>query len=353
MNNLTDIRDKYLHDATYISDYVQYLENYFLASIRMINNLDAVSPTFFATPKISNLCEKNSIIQGEMTSYLKWIANEMQSLNIKEKNPGEPSAEDLTPAGDIIFYLMSEIKKGIENPEQLLKNAQLQIEAMCILKGDLEGFEDYITLNDDPNSVRKLVEIAGEEVKRRKYNSLSSEDLYISRSAKSLELFDYENQINLYKQNFIQIMAYFDSCIFDMIRLCMEQHFFEWLSYFENVNIKTHDIAACNNFDSFKDTHIELSLKKCYVKDLLNILHNKFNGVFTINGVDVFPDLQEMIGRRNVHIHHNGIVDQMYLTNFNIYGASLGDYLKISKDYFDHSVDLTKNVVSSIASNCI
>ena len=33
--------------------------------------------------------------------------------------------------------------------------------------------------------------------------------------AKSLELFDSMNQINLYKQNFIQIMAYFDSCIFD------------------------------------------------------------------------------------------------------------------------------------------
>ena len=70
------------------------------------------------------------------------------------------------------------------------------------------------------------------------------------------------------------------------------------------------------------------------IVDLLNILHTRFKGIFTINGVDAFPTLQEMIGRRNVHIHHNGITDQMYLDNFNIYSASSGDYLKINKEYF-------------------
>jgi hypothetical protein len=89
------------------------------------------------------------------------------------------------------------------------------------------------------------------------------------------------------------------------------------------------------------------------VKDLLNILHTRFKGIFTINGVDAFPTLQEMIGRRNVHIHHNGITDQMYLDNFNIYSASSGDYLKINKEYFENAVDLTTKIVSSIASTCL
>ena len=132
-----------------------------------------------------------------------------------------------------------------------------------------------------------------------------------------------------------------------------ESKFFEWLSYFDNVNIKTHDIANCNDFDSFKNAQVEAFLKKCYVKDLLNILRNRFDGIFTIKGTDIYPVIQEMIGRRNVHIHHNGIADHMYMINFNTHKASTEDYLEINKELLEHAVDLTKKVVSSIASLCV
>ena len=352
-NSITAIRDKYLHDVTYISDYVQYLETFFLASIRMINNLKRVTPTLFVNPIIPTICENNTTIRREMDEYLYCLKTEMQSLNITEKNPNDPCYDDPTPEGDVILSLMTEIHKGEHNPEKLFQNAQTCIMAMCMMKGECEGFEGYYLLNDNPRRVRKLVDIAIEEEKRRRHNSLSAEHSYISMSAKSLELFDSVNQINLYKQNFIQTMAYFDSCIFDMIRSCMEQNFFKWLSYFDSVNIKTHDMADCGNFDSFKATQIETFLKKCYVKDLLNILHDKFNGIFIINGANVYPTLQEMIGRRNVHIHHNGIVDSMYLSKFNLYGASVGDYLKIDRNYYNDAIELTKQVVISIATNCV
>lgn len=348
-NNLQDFRDRYLHDVTYIKDYVEYLEKYFLASIRMIENLRAVSATLSENPRIPNICDNNAVIQAEMVGFLRCIEEEMLDLNIKEKDPAEPCAEDPTAEGDVITYLVSAIRKGEHDPEKLFRDAQSQIEAMCIIKGDTEGFDDYILLNDNPSRVRKLVEIAIEAEKRRKHKSLRAEHTYVSMSAKSLELFDSMNQINLYKQNFIQIMAYFDSCIFDMVRFCMEQKFFEWLSYFDNVTIKTHDMAASGTFDAFMAHQIEVCLKKCYVKDLLNILHSKFSGIFVMNGTDIYPVLQEMIGRRNVHIHHNGITDQMYLTNFNIYGANAGDYLSINKEYFEKAVEITKQVVASIA----
>lgn len=346
--NLQDFRDKYQNDVTYINDYVEYLEKFFLASIRMIGNLDAVSPTLSENPRIQNICDNNAFIQAEMIEYLQRIEAEMRNLNIKDKDPAEPCGEDSTPEGDIIFYLVSAIHKGEHDPEKLFRDAQSQIGAMCIIKGDSEGFEDYFFLNDDPSRVRKLVQIAIEEEKRRRYKSLSAEHTYVSMNAKSLELFDCLNQINLYKQNFIQVMAYFDSCIFDMVKICMEQNFFEWLSYFENVTIKTHDMASMGTFETFKARQIEAALKKCYVKDLLSILHDQFSVVFIINGEDIYPALQEMIGRRNVHIHHNGIADQMYLSNFNIYRATLGDHLSISKEYFENAVEVTKQVVASI-----
>ena len=347
--DLQDYRDKYQHDVTYIKDYVEYLEKYFLVSIRMIENLRAVSATLSKNPRIPNICDNNAAIQAEMEGYLRCIEKEKQALAIKEKDPAEPSAGDPTPEGNVISSVTIAIRTGEHDPQKLFREAQSQIEAMCIIKGDTEGFEDYIFLNDAPGRVRKLVEIAVEDEKRRKHKALCAEHTYVGMAAKSLDLFDYSNQINLYKQNFIQIMAYFDSCVFDMIRFCMKQKFFEWLAYFDNVSIKTHDMAASGTFDVFKDRQIEATLKKCYVKDLLSILHDKFSGIFVIGGDDIYSILQEMIGRRNVHIHHNGIADQMYLANYNIYKVALGDYLPISKDYFEKAVEVTQQVVSSIA----
>lgn len=351
-NNLYDIRDKYLHDTTEIKDYVQYLENFFITFIRMNNNLCEISPTFSSDPIAKNICDNNGTIQGEMYAYVQKVQDEMNELNVKVKDPDEPSSEDPNPKGDVLMYLSTEIHKGKKDKKTLLNNAIQVVEAMCISKGELEGFEDFNFLYANQSEIEKLVDIAFEDEKRRKYKSLHVERTYVGTSIKTLESFDASNQLNMYKQNFIQIMAYFDSCIFDLVKACMEKNFFEWLSCFENVNIKTHDMSSAGTFDDFKTRHIESTLKNCYVKDLLNILHDKQQDIFEINGSDSYPQLQEMIGRRNVHIHHNGIADQAYINNFNIYRFVLGDYLQISKDYFEETIKLTSQLVAAIATSC-
>ena len=351
-NTLYNIRDKYLHDTAAIKDYVQYLENFFITFIRMNNNLHEISPTFFSKPIAKNICDNNGTIQGEMYSYFQKVQEEMNELDVKEKISGEPSSEDPNPRGDLLMYLSTEIHKGEKDKKTLLKDAMGFVEAMCISKGELKGFEDFDFLYDNPSEIEKLVDIAFEDEKRRKYKSLHAEKTYVGNSIKALESFDASNPLNMHKQNFIQIMAYFDSCIFDMVKACMEKDLFEWLAYFENVNIKTHDMSLAGTFDNFKLRHIESTLKKCYVKDLLNILHEKQKDIFEINGNDVYAQLQEMIGRRNVHIHHNGIADQTYIGNFNIYGFTSGDYLQISKDYFEETIKLTTQLVASIATSC-
>ncbi len=350
--NLQDIQDKYLNDVSYVKDHVQYLEEIFIALLRMTGNLELASPTFSTCSMIKNLCDNNAVIKGEFSAYLDCLSIEMQALNIVDKQTDEPSGEDPTPEGDIIFYLLTLIGKGERDAETLFENAKLQIEAMCITKGDLTGGEDYHALYDNPNRIRRLVDIALEEINRRKRNGLSAEVDNMRTAIKSLDLFDYQNPINVYKQNFIQIMAYFDSCIFDMVSFCMDQAFFKWLLRFDNANIKTYDMAACNDYNTFKKNHIESSLKKCYVKDLLKIIHDSFNGVFGTGVNDIYPALQEMIGRRNVHIHHNGVADKMYIDQFNLFGATEGDYLTISKEYLAQTVAVTTQAVSAIAASC-
>lgn len=351
-NNLYDIRDKYLHDTTEIKDYVKYLENFFITFIRMNNNLDEISPMLSSEPIAKNICDNNSAIQGEMYAYFQKVQDKMNELNVKEKIPGEPSSEDPNPKGDLLLFLVSEVSKGNRDKKLLLQTASSIVEGLCITKGPLQGGDDYYFLHDNPTELEKLVDIAIADEKRRKYNSLHAERTYVGTSIKALESFDASNQLNMYKQNFIQIMAYFDSCIFDMVKACMEKNFFEWLVCFENVNIKTHDMSSAGTFEDFKMKHIESTLKKCYVKDLLNILHEKQKDIFEINGNDVYAQLQEMIGRRNVHIHHNGIADQAYISNFNIYGFASGDYLQISKDYFEDTINLTSQLVAAIATKC-
>lgn len=349
MDSLYDIRDRYLHDITYISDYVNYLEEHFLTSIKLIENINIVTPTFSSNPSIDNLCNNNMIIQSEMFSYFQSVEAEMQLLDINNSILEGYDNSTSIIENDVVEYIINEIQKGEHDSEKLFHSAETQIEVMCIMFGDRNGYEHYNYLNDDPILIRELVSIAIEEAKRRKYKNLNTEYTCIGMSIKSLDLFETKNQINLYKQNFIQIMAYFDSCVFDMLRFCMENNFFEWLAYFDSVNIKTHEMASYGNFDSFRNNQIETFLKKCYVKDLLNILHNKFNGFFVANGNDIYPSLQEMIGRRNVHIHHNGIADKMYVSNFNLYGARIGDYLEINKDYFDKAVEATKQIITAIS----
>ncbi len=351
-NNLGDIRDYYLRDVSYIRDYVQFLETFFLTSMRMIDNIDQIAPSLFKTLGSATLCENNASVEQEMTAYLIDIQDRMRSLELKEKSSDEPSMEDSTPEGDMLLYLTTKVRNGATNREELFRIAQAQVEALCIVKGDQEGFEGYHDLYDNPQKVRRLVEIAFEEEDRRLYEVLKAEGTYIGVSAKSLELFDSKQHTNLYKQNFIQTMAYFDSCIFDMVRLCMDQNFFEWLSYFANVNIKTHEISSYGSFEVFKESQIDASLRKSYVKDLLNILKERFDGVFNVDGYDIYPTLQEMIARRNVHIHHNGIADEKYCAEYNLYCAELGDYLEVDREYFEKVVELTQLAVCCIANVC-
>ena len=351
-DTLLDIRDKYLRDTTEIKDYVRYLENFFITFFRMDNNLQEISPILFSDPVAKNICDNNGAIQNEMYAYFQKVQNEINELDIKEKVPGEPSSEDPNPKGDLLLFLISEIRKGNKDKKLLLHTANSIVEGLCVTKGPLQGGGDYYFLYDNPSEIEKLVDIAIEDEKRRKYNSLHAEKTYVGTSIKALESFDPSNQHNMYKQNFIQIMAYFDSCIFDMVKACMKKDFFEWLSRFENVNIKTHDMSSAGTFEDFKTNHIESTLKKCYVKDLLNILHEKSKGIFEIDGNDIYSKLQEMIGRRNVHIHHNGIADQAYIDKFNIYGFTLGAYLQISKDYFENTVRLTSQIIAAIATSC-
>ena len=89
-----------------------------------------------------------------------------------------------------------------------------------------------------------------------------------------------------------------DNSVFELLKVYMQDDYFYWLDKFKNTSIKTHDMAKFSSFENFRDVHIDELLKSCYVKDLLSIVHGIDATVFEENGVDIYKEIQEAIGRR-------------------------------------------------------
>lgn len=321
---LNGIRDKYRANLTQIKEYIRYIESYFLSTIKMNAHLDEVSPTFFENQTIDNICTNLVQIRAEMITHSNSLQSEIDSIQILEDVDDQTTLRDSTPDGDVLLYLVSEIHKGNSDKDKLFSDVMSFLEVMCITKGDLIGGGRFHELYDQPKYVKRLIDIAFNDENIRKYSSLQKEILQISNSIKALDLFDSTNHMNIYRQSFIQEMAFFDSCVFEIAKICMEDNFFDWLLVFANKNLKTHDIAKYSSFDDFQSAYIQETLKACYVKDIIHILHDKDKAIFELNGQDIYSEIREAINRRNVHIHHNGEADEMYIGEFNVFSASLG-----------------------------
>ena len=271
---------------------------------------------------------------------------------IPELNPDvEPM--DATAEGDLLLYLISEIKKGVTDKESLFSSAISILEVMCITKGSLIHGDQFYVLYDDHARVRALIDIAFYFKIKMDYEENEKIIDSITSTIDFLRLFDPRNHINLYKQSFIQVMAYFDSCVFQLFQIALKHSLFDWLDYFDNKTLKTHDIAKYSSFDELKENLIETLLKSCYVKDLLEILRKKESLLFKTNGIDIFPIIREEINRRNVHIHSNGIADKQYIESYNIHSKSVGDYLAIDITYCHEVIDHTNNVIKAIADSIV
>lgn len=347
--NLEQIRDKYLSDLSQVKDYIQYLESFFLSAIKDNASFVEYSKILFADSTIDTVFLENALIRDEIESFVRVKQSAANMLPFKSRREDLSIPGEDTPEGEVLKYLCEQIRTGIYQQKKLFEVAHSYIEFLCITKGELMGGECFHEMYDSEEKVMSLIDIAREYEGSKQYEKMQQSILSACNSQKALSLFDLDNQLNIYRQCFIQAMAYFDSCIFDILECCMEEEFFAWLPHFENKSIKTHEMAEHGSFDAFQSSHIQSVLKNCYVKDLLTILNTKDVEIFMIDGINRFSVIMEMINRRNIHIHRNGIVDDAYLKKFNIYGASLGNYLRIDKPYLFDMFDVTTEIVKYIA----
>lgn len=287
--------------------------------------------------KISHL--HNKIDRTELCDIPSWF------LNIDSRSDD----------GELINYILEVINTGVLDKEKILKEVYQDINTVLKMNDDLIEKDYYIELNNNKDKVKEFISHA----LKIHHNNLVFEDKkeleLLENRNRLLRLVNTKNNINIYRQSFIQLIALFDASVFECFKVHFNENFFVWLKFFENESIKSYDIADNSDFNEFKNMIIEQKLKSLYLKDLLNILHKQANKLFWIDDEDRYVNFREIINRRNCHIHNNGIVDEAYLgidrkqsvPVFNIYSLNVGDYAEIDREYVNEVIQYCSEFINN------
>lgn len=171
---------------------------------------------------------------------------------------------------------------------------------------------------------------------------------------KLFELIDTSKTNNIYRQGFIQLIALFDTIVFDCYRDVFESDFFGQIKFFKDGKnegkITFSELATYRDFEALKTATINSIFKNLYLKDLMEIANKQDKSLFSIGGTEKYVAIREMINRRNCHIHNNGIADDAYIQSYNIFKSSVGDYLVIDKSYYNAAFEMCSGFVLNFVS---
>ena len=312
-------------------------------------------PNFISIEEVHNQLDKTIQQLSDNVKKLEEDLSDNHYKNIPEKFLGIDYRSD---EGELLQYIFEIIEGGESNSQKIIKEVSSELEGICITKGEYIGGEIYLELYDNPDKLLEYIDLCLNINHNKKIQDIENSIKLLNHHIKLLSLVDIKNSTNIYRQAFIQLIAIFDTIVFESFRIKFNLNFFKWLIDFTDSSIKYSEIAACESFESFQQQAIERKLKNCYLKDLLIIARKQDKSVFTINGDDTYTNFRELINRRNCHIHNNGIIDDGYLgkgsynvESFNIYGFKSGEYLSIDKTYFSISLSMCSNFLSNLIEN--
>ena len=260
--------------------------------------------------------------------------------------------------GELIQFILEIIGNGESDPQKIVEEVNIQLEALSIIEGENMGGGFYLELYDNTDRLIEYIDLCLKINHNNKIQDIEDSISILNHHIKLLSLVNTKNSTNIYRQAFIQLIAIFDTIVFECFRIKFNLNFFEWLKYFKDSTIKYSEISRCMSFEAFQQQTIEEKLRSCYIKDLLIIARNQDKSTFLMNGTDMYPYFREIINRRNCHIHNNGIVDNAYLgvgnssvEVFNIYNMEIGEYLSIDKTYFYNALEMCRNFLYNFIRN--
>ena len=348
-----DIKTKFDNEVENINNYINHINTLLFCYIKNY-------PTIYR--KISSLSKSVNVnisynfndVKNMLKKLITYYEDEIKKINAYELDETVRS-DDPTLEGDVLLFINTEIQKGTIDREKLFYITNLLLVSLSkSSNGSLPyDINDYNKLIDDKEKLYKIIDIALNNQRFYRQVELQTELDSVNQLLGFIELYNPDNLLNIYRQCFIQLMSIFDNCIFELFETSMKENFFMWIKFFDkDYSIKGKELSNYDSFELFRDSQIRRLLKNCYIKDLLAILYNAFPKIFDVNGEDIYSIIQEMIGRRNIHLHNNGITDNEYCNKYNIYKKEMGEYLSISLDYLEKLQKYSQRIVHEFSDKC-
>lgn len=344
MNNISSIVDVFNSEVDNILEYVTFLE-------------DNIITNTLSKRNINEIFDNLSSLKSNNENEIEIINDILKNFELKELPQWFKDIDVRSYEGELIEYLLEIISnEGKDDTEEIMNSVEGHLEALCIMYGDCINSDFLIRLYNDKEKLREFIELSKILNSQNCYFDYKHRLEKLINYNKALNLIDIKSNTNIYRQSFVQLIFVFDSVMFDVVRYKFNENFFEWVNYFKDDNIKLKDIGSNSDFEEFKSMVIEQQLKKCYLKDLIEIMNKKYKSIFNINSKDTYVNYREIINRRNCHIHNNGIVDKSYLgidknnnePKYNIFGLKEGDYAYIDKKYFEDALNSCNELLNNI-----
>jgi len=358
------INERFQDESETIDRYVSYIENNFYQrsysvvrtqgyeDLNILNEYTFFSDTAEEKEKNKQIIDQLKVVVDDKITLLQTKLSQMQPVELPELS-AKIISNDLVDS--LIPYAESTVYDCMDNPEN----------------------KDYFELIDEiiPAEFKKEIDIQDESSEEKYYDMLSEDDyvsllshvrcrLYneaIGDTERDLDeyielktlynIFDDKNPINIYRQAFILLMTAFDAAVFDLFTDIFNQNFFN-IARIMNYDKKFSlgDITKHQDFNEFASETIGIMISGKYISDILEILHKYKSGFFLIEENDCFDKIMEMVQRRNLHVHKNGIVDEKYFTkgNGSQLGIHIGEYAVIDNLYYNNVSKTLRSFIANI-----
>lgn len=359
------VKERFAGEINAIKNYVDYIENNFYSrSKKMLQIYEfadelEILKNYVFFPETSEDRESNKNIIKELQRIIQQeIDKRTDFLKVNEQKelPAlSPAILASDSAEELCGYIHSTVYDCMDNPYNLPFYELIDQMTPEEIKREVDDLEE---LADEKNY--ESLDVADyysllQYMKCRIYNNeleYCQSELYEYEELQTLyKIFDDETPINIYRQSFILLLTAFDAVVFDLAKELFKRKFFEIapiINYDKKFSLS--DIAQASSFDEFSSQTMETVVSKKYISDLLDILYNYDNTMFIIDGVNCYDEIMEIVQRRNLHVHKNGIVDEKYFSKGNgrRYGMNVGDYASIDDLYFYRAFDLLSSFVEKI-----
>ncbi len=334
---MQNVKNDLLNILKDINDSIELQENQLEKNYKMISsyiksdNIDELLKEFEVYTENSeqeNRCQEIiKLLLSEISKQEEQIKTCLSSYSFIEYPDWVDSLDILKEENCIVNYIQESVycfKEADDGNNYLitLKGKDLKEELISYI--DKETQSEYLDFyqrfsEDDYNKAIEFVKI---DMNNDKISELNYDLEQLARFTTLLKLFDYHNIRNVYVSSLINLVTAMSEPIQNIIKQ------------------EYSDVLYRGN----KLTSALISLK---------IKHPE---CFEIDGEDKYVDIMEIIERRNMYIHNQGLVNDKYL-NFNtiihssvwnVQGFIDGDLLQIDSYYFQDSYSLFEAFIKQL-----